>query len=249
MLTERGNVMGWCITHLFEPYRQELTDRRVREVGIVRRYLRESFDVLIARSDGLLMDYEAKQAAGRDMQININQEEQRNADLRRRKADRLARADREQVLMLDEPRVLGVATVIRGPVPSAEPPMRRDDEVERAAIAAVQAYEAQRSWHAMDLPAQKLPDDVRSEEPDGAVRYIEVKGRADVGGVELSEREWLTAENYGPNYWLYIVTHARTNPQVHIIQDPAHTLPTEGVIKRARYHVTVESWQKVTNKT
>ncbi len=245
LLTGRGNVIGWSITHLLEPYLHELSERRTREVGIVRRYLRESFDVLIARSDGLLMGYEAKQTAGRDMRMKIMEEERRNDDLRRRKTDRLARAEREQMLMLDEPRVVGVAAVLPVVEQRADPAMRRDDEVERAAIAAVLDYEAKRGWEAKDLSVQKLPYDVRSQGPDGAIRYIEVKGRADVGGVELSEREWLTAENYGLNYWLYIVTHARTNPHVHIIQDPAHTLPAEGVIKRARYHVTVEGWQQI----
>lgn len=245
LLAERGNIIGWSIAHLLEPYRRELAERRTREVGIVQRYLRESFDVLIARSDGLLMDYEAKQAAGRDMRVKITEEERRNEDLRRRKAERLARAEREQRLMLDEPRVVGVAAVLPAAKQRTEPAMRRDDEVERAAIAAVLDYESQRGWIAEDLSAQKLPYDVRSQGPDGAIRYIEVKGRADVGGVELSEREWLTAENYGPNYWLYIVTHARTNPQVHPIQDPTHALPAEGVIKRARYHVTPEAWQQV----
>ncbi len=246
LLAGRGDMIAWSITHLLEPYLRELAERRAREVDIVRRYLRESFDVLIARSDGLLMEYEARQAAGRDMRVIITEEERRNDDLRRRKAERLARAEREERLMLDEPRVVGVAAVLAAVGERAEPTMRRDDEVERAAVAAVLAYESRRGWEAEDLSEQKLPYDVRSQAPDGTIRYIEVKGRADVGGVELSEREWLTAENYGPNYWLYIVTHAQTNPQVHIIQDPVHTLPTDGVIKRARYHVTLEGWQKTT---
>lgn len=247
LVHERRQVIGWSITHLLEPYQRELDDRRTREAGIVQRYLRESFDVLIARSDGLLMDYEAKQAAGRDMRVKINEEERRNHDLRHRKSERLVRAEREQILMLDEPHVVGVAAVLPGIDQPAGPVMRRDDEVERAAIAAVLAYEARRGWDAKDLSAQKLPYDVRSQGPDGTLRYIEVKGRADVGGVELSEREWLTAENYGPNYWLYVVTRARTDPQVYVIQDPAHTLSTGDVQKRARYHVTLEGWQKASS--
>ena len=114
----------------------------------MRRYLRELFDVLIARSDGLLMGYESKQTAGRDMRMKIMEEERRNDDLRRRKTDRLFRAEREQMLMLDEPRVVGVAAVLSAAEKRAEPTMRRDDEVERAAIAAVLDYETRRGWEA-----------------------------------------------------------------------------------------------------
>src|SRR5690606_19466243 len=129
LLAGRGDMIAWSITHLLEPYLRELAERRAREVDIVRRYLRESFDVLIARSDGLLMEYEARQAAGRDMRVIITEEERRNDGLRRRKAERLARAEREERLMLDEPRVVGVAAVLAAVGERAEPTMRRDDEV------------------------------------------------------------------------------------------------------------------------
>jgi superfamily II DNA or RNA helicase len=253
LLSEQGKVIGWSISHVLEPYRLELVKRRAREKEIVQRYLRESFDVLIARSEGLLMDYEAKQVAGKDMRIKILEEEKRNEDLRRRKEERLTRVEREQMLMLAEPRVIGVAAImlvdkLQPSLPPGETPMRRDDEVERAAVAFVLDYEAGRGWEAEDLSDQHLPFDVRSRGPGGEIHYIEVKGRAGVGGVELSEREWLTAENLGPDYWLYIVTNATSTPQLHIIPDPVHNLPSGDIIKRTRYHVTTQGWMQATKR-
>ncbi|MBN1313287.1 MAG: DEAD/DEAH box helicase, partial [Anaerolineae bacterium] len=61
LVSEQGRVLGWSIRNTLEPYRQEIEARRKGEVAIIERYLRESFDVLIARSDGLLMGYEHKQ--------------------------------------------------------------------------------------------------------------------------------------------------------------------------------------------
>ncbi len=246
---QRGAVIGWCIGQELEPYRQTLAERRQRETAIVRRYLQESFDVLIARSDGLLMRYEGQQDRGQDMRIKIAEEERRNTDLRRRKDQRLTRAEREQTLLLAEPRVLGMAAILSDVV-SAEPArtgttMRRDDEVEQAAIAAVLDYERRQGRSPEDLSPQKLPYDVRSMAPDGRIRYIEVKGRAGEGEVELSEREWLTAENMAEDYWLYIVSEALTRPQLHIVQDPANRLDPQAIIRRTRYHVTETAWRPI----
>ena len=245
LVNANGRVLGWSIQHLFAPYRQQIADRRHDEIEIVRRYLRESFDALIAKSDGLLMDYEHKQASGRDMRIKIVEEERRNADLRRRKDERLARADREAVISLVEPRIVGLGAVIPAHPQSGQggTDMHRDDEVERAAIAYVLAYEARQGRAAEDLSPAKLPYDVRSVDRDENTRYIEVKGRAGVGSVELSEREWLTAENMGEDYWLYIVTDTRTNPTLTVIRDPVHNLPSAKIVKRTRYQITAEAWQ------
>ena len=245
LINARGRVLGWSIQNLFAPYRQQVSERRIGEIEIIRRYLRESFDVLIARSDGMLMDYEHKQTTGKDMRIKIAEEERRNADLRRRKTDRLTRAEREAMISLSEPRIVGMAAILpaQAPTLSDSADMHRDDEVERAAIAHVLAYEAHNGRQAEDLSPQKLPYDVRSTDADGNIRYIEVKGRAGVGGVELSEREWLTAENMGDDYWLYVVTDAKSQPALKIIRNPVRNLSDSGIIKKTRYHIPPEIWQ------
>jgi hypothetical protein len=53
------------------------------------------------------------------------------------------------------------------------------------------------------------------------VRYIEVKGRAHVGSLELTENEWAQAQNHSDRYWLYVVYNCETSPVLRRIKDPA----------------------------
>jgi len=107
------------------------------------------------------------------------------------------------------------------------------------------AYEEGREWRVEDVSAQSPGYDLLSRGPEGEVRYIEVKGRAGVGAVELSGNEWLKAEQLGEAYWLYIVTDALTAPGIHVVQDPAHRLAREEVIPQVRYRVAQQGWARV----
>lgn len=61
----------------------------------------------------------------------------------------------------------------------------------------------------------------------GDERPIEVKGRATVGEVELSENEWAKACNLRNRYWLYVVFDcASPNPNLLRIRDPFGKLLT-----------------------
>ena len=72
-----------------------------------------------------------------------------------------------------------------------------------------------------------------------------MKGRAATGSVEFSTNEWLKAEQLGQAYWLYIVTDALQSPTLHLIQDPAHRLDQEEVVRRVRYRVAQAGWHRV----
>jgi hypothetical protein len=75
-------------------------------------------------------------------------------------------------------------------------------------------------------------------------RYIEVKGRAALGGVALTPNEWIKARRFGKDYWLYVVVNCKTKPELHLIQDPASKLrPTEEV-SVVRYLVAQSEWQQ-----
>ena len=63
--------------------------------------------------------------------------------------------------------------------------------------------------------------DLLSTRPDGEKRAIEVKGRAGVGDVSLSENEWGRACNLRDEYWLYVVFGcAGPRPRLLRVQDP-----------------------------
>jgi len=112
-------------------------------------------------------------------------------------------------------------------------------------MAHASAYEQARGWEVEDVSAEERGYDLLSRGPGGEVRYVEVKGRAGVGAVELSENEWLKAEQLGEAYWLYIVTGALQAPALHLVQDPAHRLPREEVIPQVRYRVAQQGWGRV----
>jgi len=256
LLAGREAVVEWSLDAVLEPYLAELGARRAQEASVVRDYLRQSFDALIARSQGKLIEYEQRALAGADMGLSIQEERRHLDDLRRRQATRLAEAERAAVLSLGAPEVLGVAAVVPAPkVPLAGPGqapagsgMRRSDPVEKAAMAHAEAYERARGWSVQDIHELNLGYDLRSTGPGGEVCYVEVKGRAGVGAVELSENEWLKAQELGNEYWLYIVTDALSTPELFLLQNPHARLDPEAVVERVRYQVPAASWQPVAER-
>ena len=250
-LAEADAVIDWSLDHVLDPYLAHLQASRREETDVIRDYLRRSFDVLIARAQGKLMEYEQKALRGTDMSLSIQEERRHLEDLRRRQAARLAEAERAGVLALGAPEILGVAAIVPAPETGFFPktrfltPMRRSDAVEEAAMAHASAYEQARGWETEDVSAEEKGYDLLSRGPGGDVRYVEVKGRAGVGAVELSENEWLKAEQLGEAYWLYIVTDALKAPALYLVQDPARRLPREEVVPQVRYRVAQQGWNRV----
>ncbi len=72
--------------------------------------------------------------------------------------------------------------------------------------------------------------------PSGEERGIEVKGRAGVGDIEITENEWVKACNLRDRYWLYVVYECATaHPHLLRIPDPFGTL-----IVRAKGSVIID---------
>ena len=58
-----------------------------------------------------------------------------------------------------------------------------------------------------------------------AWRAVEVKGRAGVGDIELTENEWSRACNVHDRYWLYVVYDCGTpNPRLLRVRNPFYKL-------------------------
>jgi hypothetical protein len=195
------------------------------------------------------MRFRQKAQQGVDMALTLQEERRHFDDLRRRQARRLDETEHAAVLALGEPEILGVAAIVPAPQPppvvAGGPGMRRSDEVEAVAMTHAAAYERHRGWDPADVSAEDRGYDLLSRGPGDAVRYVEVKGRAGQGAVELSENEWLKAEQLGADYWLYIVVDCAATPALYVIRDPAHRLPRQAVIPRVRYRVTREGWDQV----
>ena len=106
--------------------------------------------------------------------------------------------------------------------------MVRDDEIERIAVQVAIQHEEDRGWVVESVESENRGFDLisRRQHPEDAktfieVRFIEVKGRAGVGVVALSENEYRTAERLKGDYWLYAVFNCAGTPQLHAVQNPA----------------------------
>jgi hypothetical protein len=141
------------------------------------------------------------------------------------------------------PRLLSVARVV--PAPSGDLPMHADATIEAIGMQLAMEYERQQGRTPVDVSAENRGYDIRSEAPDGSVRYIEVKARAYTGDLVLTPNEWTMAQRLGDEYWLYVVIDAARQPHLQCIQNPAQSLrptPIQGIV---RYRVSLEEWQSI----
>lgn len=118
------------------------------------------------------------------------------------------------------------------PSQSTEEARQRDAEIERIAVDFVRQYEF--AAGAIDVKDVSLPDGARAaglpDRPgfdllavhqDAERRCIEVKGRAAIGDIEVTENEWARSANLRQEYWLYVVFDcASAHPRLVRVRDP-----------------------------
>ena len=117
-------------------------------------------------------------------------------------------------------------------------PIKTMRDAEAIAIRTAIEHERERGAEVKDVsnPQLKKGFDLESRHPNGEVRYIEVKGRTGIASVELTTNEWGQAANHQDRYWLYVVYHCDTNPQLYRCRNPFGNLiarPTGSVIVNA----------------
>ena len=141
--------------------------------------------------------------------------------------------------------MLGVAVILPPPkeiVASVEG-MESDPEVEAIAIEFVKKYEIEQGRKPVSVEEENCGWDLTSLLSGQTDRYIEVKGRAGVGGVALTPNEWIKAQRFGKDYWLYVVVNCKTNPQLFLIQDPASRLSPKEEVSVVRYMIGQQDWR------
>jgi len=140
------------------------------------------------------------------------------------------------LIRAEEPVFIAHALVI----PSTDPEERKrhDREVEKIAMLKAIGFEEEHgrlvvdvstpekavlqgleAWPGFDLLSRHASG--QAENGEGGPNAIEVKGRAGVGEIEVSDNEWAKACNLRDRYWLYVVFNcAGAHPELHRIQDP-----------------------------
>ena len=123
-------------------------------------------------------------------------------------------------------------------VPLGEATTLSTHDTEMVALRTAIYYEREHDSRIQDVsdPNLKKGFDLESKRPNGEIRYIEVKGRTGVTNIEMTANEWRQAANHQDRYWLYIVYHCDSNPQLHLCQNPFGNLIAQakgGVIFKA----------------
>jgi hypothetical protein len=62
--------------------------------------------------------------------------------------------------------------------------------------------------------------------------------------VALTRNEWIKAQRFGADYWLYIVVDCKAEPRLYLLHDPAGVLRPEQELEVVRYIVKTEAWQR-----
>jgi len=223
----RGYALGSVAGPLAEARRQELLASLQERLDFVSKGYDFQEAELAERRSKLRLKARAGNARA-IADLNAIRERQRVLEVHRYQA--LAMLEREPELIgPGEVQFIAHALV----VPSSDPEdlRRRDQEVEAIAMQVVRAWEEAVGATVLDVstPAGaqaagliEWPGfDLLSRRPDGEERAIEVKGRAGVGDVELSENEWIRADNLRQKYWLYVVYNCASGaPRLERVQDP-----------------------------
>ncbi len=224
-------------------YLLELKSDREKFAEVRRKYALPMLKHLINAQEAKIADLEfRRQKQGEKVELALRNE--------KRELDRL----KDQLKALEESLRtettltigrLSVLTVLRIlPMPtneSAEDVMTEDPELETIGLQVAMEYERKKGRSPVDVSLQRLGYDIKSTEPDGTVRYIEVKTRARSGSVALTEHEWLKAKQLGESYWLYVVENAVSKPRLWLLQNPADKL--EPKAKIVQY--ILDRWKEV----
>lgn len=121
--------------------------------------------------------------------------------------------------------------------------LRPDPETEAIAMRVVIEHEQAQGRTVTDAHEKDLGYDITSlDTTSGELRLIEIKGiGGETGTVCLTPNEKRVAEDRRDCYWLYVVTHCKTQPRLQEpIKDPAR-LDWHEVKKVDHYYLSVDA--------
>ena len=243
-------INEWCFTNITLPQFEAAQERIEADISQRKEYLDEAFNNIIFDITNEINELQRKVLLG-DNRVNekINKKQSKIQDLQTRKKLRHEKLESMTQLSAKAPEILGCAFVV--PLNQIEYKkhygMQRDDEVEKIAMRIAMDFERSNNWQPEDVGSQNLGYDVRSTNKEFTKRYIEVKGRAGIGGVMLSENEMLRLGQLGDSAWLYIVVNCKTEPKLTRINNPAKNLQFEMKTKGIQYFLSEKEWKKVLN--
>ena len=236
--------------HLYEealqPWLAESAAQREHESQTVKEHVELSLNELIHRQQLQLSDFLSRQIEGQTvagLDGIISQASQHLDELTNRLDGRLSEIEMERHCTIADVSLIGRALVL--PHPERDKPtfrpMVRDDEIERIAVRVATEFEEARGCVVESVESENRGFDLISRKPHPEdpqtsvdVRFIEVKGRAEVGDVFLSTNEYRAAERLAADYWLYAVFNCGSEPQLNTFRNPAQ-LDWKPIVKVEHY--------------
>jgi len=246
----KDEIEMWAYSEITERQLAEARAMRGRECALRRGYYEHAFTDLITELQGELEESQRATLFGQEDPEEIDRLRARIKELKQRRQDRLHELEKMQALTADIPEIITEALVVPAPsatieLPRHGVPMRRDDEVEAIAIGIAMRYERGRGWNPVDVSKDGEHYDIRSESPTAELRFIEVKGRAETGAIELTEPELYKLRQLGSRAWLYVVTFCKSErPRLRIIQDPIPQMNPEMLYRDVQFLVAEDDWAK-----
>lgn len=232
-LPGREDIEQTLVKQALEPVLAEIAAQREKEIETITNHVEISLNALIHRQNLRMADLLEQQQNGDTSPLlaaNIKTTEDRLDELNGRLERRHEELKQERHCTIADIHHHGRAWVLPHPERDSPgiAPMVRDDEIERIAVQGVTAYEEARGWKVESVEKDNRGFDLISrrphpEDPQTAieVRFIEVKGRAEVGEIALTANEYRTAERLKNDYYLYVVFNCTSTRDLHIINNPA----------------------------
>jgi hypothetical protein len=211
-----------------QKFQAEISTARQKEIATIEQHVRISLNTIIDRENQKFAQlFEAKAAgskeAGLDGRLKVIEEHL--MALNTRLEQREAELKQEKQCTVDDVRHYGQVWVL--PHPERDDPdllaMVSEVSIERRAVAEAVRYERSLGQLVESVESENRGFDLISRSPDPLnpqVRFIEVKGRASIGGVALTDNEYKTADRLKDDYWLYVVYNCATTPELHRVKDP-----------------------------
>lgn len=252
-LQDRSQIELALLERALHPLLEESRKEREREIVIISRHIELSLNSIINRENLLLANLISLKESGsseQGLEGRIKISEDKLLELDHRLQNRRRELEQERQCSVSDIQHIGRAWVLPHPeraTPSIAP-MVSDPEIERIAVQAVIAHEEAQGRVVESVESDNRGFDLISrrphpEDPQTAidVRFIEVKGRSQVGEIALTSNEYRTAQRLANDYWLYVVFQCSTaNPSINILRNPA-TLDWQPIVKVEHYKLKVDS--------
>jgi len=223
--------------HLLEraqnPFLEEVSAQRVKEVDRVLKHVEVSLKELIDRENIRFAALEGRRAEPESitwLESHIKQVESSLERLNARLDGRRKDLTLERQCALSDTSLLGSCWVL--PHPERHTPKMHgivnNPETEAQAVRIAMDYERKLGWVVESVENENRGYDLLSKLPHATepgvfshARFVEVKGVAGTGQVALTSNEYKTAMRLGADYCIYVVFDCAKEPRLWRIQNPA----------------------------